>query len=232
MAAEKVKLLGFWISPFSRRVEWALKMKGVEYDYVEEDVYKSKSSLLLQLNPVYKKVPVLVHDGKAIAESLIILEYIDETWKQNPLLPEDPHQRALARFWAKFSHEVWEIAFNAMCSTGEEKQKLVEQCIEALEKMEEGLFKGKQILTGGEGSNIGYLELSVGWIAHWLPVIQDVGSMQILDPLRFPATVEWINWFLSHSLITDNLPPKDRMLVFLPQRREEVASTGLGWVKF
>ncbi|XP_034217515.1 glutathione S-transferase U9-like [Prunus dulcis] len=90
----KLTLHGLWISPYSKRVELALKTKGIPFEFVEEDLM-NKSPLLLKYNPVHKKVPVLVHNGKPIVESLIILEYIDETWKTGPrLLPEDPYKRA------------------------------------------------------------------------------------------------------------------------------------------
>ncbi|CAA7017518.1 unnamed protein product [Microthlaspi erraticum] len=72
---EGVKLLGFWASPFSLRVEMALKLKGVPYEYLEEDLM-NKSPLLLQLNPVYKKVPVLVHKAKAFFWAKVVDEQV------------------------------------------------------------------------------------------------------------------------------------------------------------
>ncbi|KAB5521730.1 hypothetical protein DKX38_026049 [Salix brachista] len=55
--------------------------------------------MLLEMNPVYKKVPVLIHNGKLICESLIVVQYIDEVWNnKSPLLPSDPYQRAQSRF--------------------------------------------------------------------------------------------------------------------------------------
>ena len=98
---EEVKLFGHRASPFSCRVEIALKLKGVHYDFIAEDP-SNKSPQLLQYNPVHKKIPVLLHNGKPIAESLVILEYIDEVWKTNPILPQNPHEKAKARFWANF----------------------------------------------------------------------------------------------------------------------------------
>lgn len=103
MAAE-VKVFGYWSIPFSRRVDLALRLKGVAYDHNEEDILK-KSDMLLEYNPLYQEVPVLVHRGMPIVGSLVILEYIEETWSGHPLLPKDPYERAHARFLAKFIDE-------------------------------------------------------------------------------------------------------------------------------
>lgn len=101
----KVILHGTWASPYVKRVELALKLKGIPFDYVKEDLV-NKSELLLKYNPVHKKVPVLVHNGNPISESIVIIEYIDETWKNGPkLLPEDSYKRAQVRFWSKFIQE-------------------------------------------------------------------------------------------------------------------------------
>jgi glutathione S-transferase len=109
-------VLGAWASPFVLRVRVVLK--GLEYEYVEEDL-TAKSQFLLASNPVHKKVPVLLHTGKPVCESMVIMGYPDEAMGPSseppPLLPVDPHGRAAARFWATYVDD--EVRIRRFCSS-------------------------------------------------------------------------------------------------------------------
>ncbi|CAH2067809.1 unnamed protein product [Thlaspi arvense] len=101
--ADEVILLNSWPSMFGMRTMIALKEKGVKYEYREENLKPNKSPLLLEMNPMHKKIPVLIHNGKPICESIIQVQYIDEVWSEkNQLLPSDPYQRSQALFWSDF----------------------------------------------------------------------------------------------------------------------------------
>ncbi|KAD2080477.1 hypothetical protein E3N88_41888 [Mikania micrantha] len=90
--ADEVKLYGVAGSPFVCRVSIALNLKEIKHEFVVEDL-SNKSADLIKYNPVHKKVPVFVHNGNPISESLVIIEYIDETWKGVPILPQDDYER-------------------------------------------------------------------------------------------------------------------------------------------
>ncbi|KAH9771599.1 hypothetical protein KPL71_012753 [Citrus sinensis] len=102
MSKGEVVLLDCWASPFCLRAKIASAEKGVEYEARAENLFGGKSDLLLKSNPIFKKVPVLLHDGKPLCESTIIVNYIDETWPSPPLLPSCASERAKARFWSDF----------------------------------------------------------------------------------------------------------------------------------
>ncbi|KAF2320203.1 hypothetical protein GH714_025870 [Hevea brasiliensis] len=120
------------------------------------------------INPVHKKVPVLLHNEKPICESLVVLEYVDETWKQFPLLPQDPYERAKARFWAKFGDDkvFQSIVYGILLKQGKEQEEEIPKAMENLEYLEEEL-KGKKFF-GGE--KIGLVDLALGWLAYYLGV--------------------------------------------------------------
>ena len=124
---DELTLLGFWGSPFVLRVRLALSFMGLSYQYLEEDL-KNKSELLLKSNPVQKKVPVLIHNGKPICETQIILQYLDEVYGGNScpsLLPADPYDRAMARFWAAYIDDkvqIHRVKSHVLCSLLEESE--------------------------------------------------------------------------------------------------------------
>ncbi|XP_037491645.1 glutathione S-transferase U8, partial [Jatropha curcas] len=179
---QAVKLLGAWFSPFAHRVEVALKLKGIPYEFVEEDL-ANKSPLLLKYNSIYKRIPripVLVQNERPIVESQLILEYIDETWKHSPLLlPQDPYQKAMARFWANFiDDKLTEAVRRVIATEGEAQQKEVKQAIEAFEVLEREI-KGKKFF-GGE--TVGFVDIVLGWITIWLEVVEETTCVKIYNP--------------------------------------------------
>uniref|UniRef100_A0A5B6YSX6 Probable glutathione S-transferase n=1 Tax=Davidia involucrata TaxID=16924 RepID=A0A5B6YSX6_DAVIN len=209
MAEDGVKLIGHWASPFVLRVRWALKLKGVEYEYSEEDLPK-KSPLLLQNNPVHKKVPVLVHNGKPLAESLVILEYIDETWKQSPLLPQDPYERAMARFWAKFADEKCATAILATFrKVGEEQERAATEAREHLKTLESGL-EGKHFF-GGE--TIGFVDIAAAWIGCWARIVEKIVDIKLIDEEKIPLLNTWFQDVLEVPIIKECVPARDKLLV-------------------
>jgi glutathione S-transferase len=91
-----LKLCGFRISNYHNKVRIALLEKGIEF---EEDptCTPSQKDEFLARTPI-GKVPFLeLDDGRRLAESEVILEYLEEAYPQKPLLPGDPWERAKVR---------------------------------------------------------------------------------------------------------------------------------------
>nr|WQA41641.1 glutathione S-transferase [Salix lindleyana] len=206
----EVKLYGFWPSLFSHRIIWALKLKGVEYEYIEEDL-SNKSESLLKYNPVYKKIPVLVHGDKPIAESLVILEYIEETWPENPLLPKDPYERAMARFWIQYGVNMG-AAFSAFYrGSGEELEKAATELLESLKILEEqGL--GDKRFFGGESINL--VDISYGAWGYWFAALEEAKGVKVLEPRTLPRLHAWAKNFVELPVVKENIPAYDKMLAY------------------
>ena len=99
-----------WLSPFCRKVRVALAEKGLEFELKVEDLWQRRPEFLA-MNPA-GDVPVLVEDeGRVLADSTAIAEYLEEAFPLPPLVPGDASARAEVRrlvawFDVKFNREV------------------------------------------------------------------------------------------------------------------------------
>ena len=87
-------------SPFCRKIRLALAEKKLNFDLQLEDVWQLQESYLA-LNPA-GQVPILVDEAAVIADSAVIIEYLDEVYPSLRLLGRGPLERAEARrlaFW-------------------------------------------------------------------------------------------------------------------------------------
>lgn len=85
-----LKLYNYWRSTSSYRTRIFLNLKGVDWEYVPVDIAAGE-----QHGEAYRKispngfVPVLMDGDKVIRQTVLIVEYLDKTYPDNPLVPTD-----------------------------------------------------------------------------------------------------------------------------------------------
>ena len=96
-----ITLYSYWRSTAAYRVRLALNLKGLDYKTITVDLtdaehrredYAARNPQML--------VPFLEDGSIGVAQSLAILEYLEETAPEPPLYPEDPAERARVRAFA------------------------------------------------------------------------------------------------------------------------------------
>nr|AAC28101.1 glutathione S-transferase [Mesembryanthemum crystallinum] len=210
---EEVILLDFWPSMFGMRLRIALAEKGVKHERKEEDLLIGKSPLLLQLNPVHKKIPVLVHNGKPINESMIAVQYIDEVWneKSPSLLPSDPYQRAQARFWADFIDkklydECRKIYTTKEAEIGEETYKGFLEIIKVLEAE-----VGEKSYFGGD--TFGFVDVALIPFYSWFYALEMLGKFNI--ETECPKLIAWAKRCMERESVSKSLPDRHKIYDFI-----------------
>ena len=98
-------LFHYWRSSASYRARIALNIKELNYEiqpvHLLEQGGQQHQSNYREINP-QSLVPTLVHNGHAIGQSLAIIEYLDEVFPNNFLLPAEPLARAKVRGMALY----------------------------------------------------------------------------------------------------------------------------------
>ncbi|KAI3991705.1 hypothetical protein MKX01_038103 [Papaver californicum] len=201
-----VKLIGSWFSSYSFKVICGLELKGIKYEYIKED--------LMNKNTVF------VHGGNSILESMVILEYIEETWPNDySLLPKDPYENSIARFWIKFIEEKNFLQE----SPGEEYKKAKREILEILEilkTIEEQSALGDDDNKYFGGDKINAVDLAFAFIAHWFEPMEEVAGVKLLEVHKFPKLYAWTERFKQNSVVKINLPDYNEMVGFFKDVKE------------
>ncbi|XP_066314788.1 probable glutathione S-transferase GSTU6 [Miscanthus floridulus] len=226
----ELRLLGKSSSPWVFRVRVALGLRSLSYEYIEEDL-ANKSELLLRSNPVHKKVRVLIHGGRPVCESLVILRYIDEIWRGTgpALLPSDPYDRATARFWAAYvDDKVWHsiqelnrffglsdlaVFFPVSRSrTDEQRAEALQNALLAVETLERAFrecSKGKAFF-GGDA--VGLVDITLGSHPIWMRAVDQTAGTNLLDGDKFPGLAAWAERFMAVDAVNKVVPDAGKLL--------------------
>ncbi|KAL3502988.1 hypothetical protein ACH5RR_037437 [Cinchona calisaya] len=216
-ATDEVILLDLKFSPFGLRVRIALKEKGIAYDYREEDL-SNKSSLLLEMNPVHKVIPVLIHNGRPICESLVIVEYIDEVWNdKSPLLPSDPYNRSHARFWADYiNKKIYTLATKLWKTKGDAHAEAKKELISSFKLLEAEL--GDKPYFGGK--TFGIPDIALIPFYSWFYTLEKFGNLSMND--EFPKLVTWGERCMKRESVSTSLPNQNETHDFILGLRKKL----------
>ena len=192
------------LSTFSRRVRIALLEKKIPHEIVEIDMAakQHRSPEYLKLNP-YGRVPTLEEDGFVLYESTAILEYLELTRPDPPLVPSDPRGRALASMHVKLcdlelGRHTSTIIFPKRFLPRERwDEKAMAQAKATIEKhlaILDGQLGAKQWLVGDRYSMVEVC---------YTPLVQFLDLMEIAPP---PTIAAWVERMLSRDSAVQTKP--------------------------
>ena len=107
-----MKLIGSVPSPYVRKVRVVMAEKKLEYEFVQEDVWASDSTIASS-NPL-GKVPCLVMEGgEALFDSRVIVEYLDTLSPVGKLIPPSGRERTEVKIWEALADGLLDAAITA-----------------------------------------------------------------------------------------------------------------------
>lgn len=207
-----IRLFHVPLSPFCRKVRLSLAEKRLEVELVEERYWEQDPDFLRR-NPA-GKVPVLRMDGRMLAESAAICEYIEERHPDPPLMPRTPEARYEVRrlvswFDDKFHHEV--------------TSKLLYERVNK-KVMKAGYPDSGNVKSGAKAIKfhldyLGWLLEQRRWLAGDAMTLADFAAAAHLSALDYISDVDWNrneavkDWYAKiksrpafRSLLADQVP--------------------------
>jgi glutathione S-transferase len=178
-----LKLISHKLCPYVQRAVIALTEKGVGFERIDIDL-ANKPDWFLAISPL-GKTPVLQVGDKAIFESAVILEYLEET-QPKPLHPADALMRAEHRAWIEFGSTVLNDIAGFYAAPDEATFKVKTSQLERrLARLEERAAASPWF----EGESFSLVDAVFGPVFRYFDVFDEIADFGILA--RKPKLTRW-----------------------------------------
>ncbi|KAI8369810.1 glutathione S-transferase [Choanephora cucurbitarum] len=218
---DKLVLYNAPVCPYAQRAYIALKEVGVEFDLVDIDLL-NKPDWYKDVNPELK-VPVLKINEYNLAESMVIVEYINDRYPEKNLLPKDPLKRAQIRFAieyfsSKVTPEFYKFLMNIKAENARaDYEKNINQ---ALARFDE-LLK-EQSATGPYflGEEFSLADIAIAPFVFRIHAINNV----LLDGLKLETVTsssrltEYVKGLLTRPSVKDTWIGEEELVGFMKKR--------------
>ncbi|NQW65819.1 MAG: glutathione S-transferase N-terminal domain-containing protein [Burkholderiales bacterium] len=203
-----MKLIGSVPSPYVRKVRVVMAEKKLEYEFVQEDVWASDSTITSS-NPL-GKVPCLVMEGgEAMFDSRVIVEYLDTLSPVGKLIPPSGRERTEVKIWEALADGLLDAAIAARLeahwpgrSEAERSQAWIDRHLgkvhDSLAAMSQGLGDKPHCC----GTHLNLSDLAVGCALGYLD-------------FRFPH-IGWRNDYANLAVLQEKLAQRVSFMETLP----------------
>ncbi|MCD9640948.1 hypothetical protein HAX54_026706 [Datura stramonium] len=124
---------------------------------------------------------------------MVIVEYIDETFESSSILPKDPHDRALARFWVKFFRDKGSTVGRTFFH---ESDKAKEEVYELLKVLDNELKDNKKFFVGDK---IGFSDIAANFLGLWMGVHEEATGIVLVTKEKYPIFCRWRDEYINCS---------------------------------
>ncbi|OEL31364.1 putative glutathione S-transferase GSTU6 [Dichanthelium oligosanthes] len=159
---------------------------------------------------------------------MIIIQYVDEAFAGVGLsfLPSDPHEHAVARFWAAYIDEKlfssWMMVFRG--KTDEEKAAGTKQSFAVVATLEGALqeySKGKPFFGG---DSVGYVDLALGGFVVWVHAIEKLYGLKLFDAAKTLLLAAWLERFGVLDVAKVVMPDVEKLVKLAKMRQAQAAA--------
>lgn len=195
------KLYTAKVCPFAQRTRIAVALKQLDCEQIEIDLTKDSESWFLELNPE-GTVPTIVHEGKALYESAVVNEYLEERFPTPALYPADRWQVAASRILIDYCNRNFNPPFYKLLMNQDRSrdEALRGDVLNTLAYLDERLTKWN---AGGTyvWKDFGMVDLTYAPFFKRMVLLKHYRGFEIPNDAKYRRVRRWIEALVSHPAV-------------------------------